>query len=198
MDNTIIAGIFAIIGVLIGYILHITWEYFQKPLIEINKPLIKKEKGEMLYPTIHLRLPITAKRGGIEEVKAEIIGGSKAIIPTGPRILFWERQFKYHSHENLKTQKDVEKHMIYEHFKHAGPTTINEGETKNINLVVKVEGIKGMIIPTERGEKRDLNGEYEIKVLVSGKNTRAKTADVKFTVDSKLEKIEITNFSLDC
>jgi len=182
--DTIIAGIFAIIAAIIAFILTVIWKYYQKPSIEIGDPITEKEKGEMPYSTIHLRLPVTAKRGHIEDTKAEIIGGSKEIIPMGPRILFWERSFKYHSHENIKTQKDVENHLISEHFKHARPTTINEGETKNVNIIVKVEGIEGIIIPTERGEKRDLNGEYEIKVRISGKKTRAKKISIKFIVCS--------------
>jgi len=182
LDATIIAGIFAIIAAIIGCMLTIIWKHFQKPSIKINKPIIEKEKGEMPYSTTHLRLPVTAKRGDIEDAKAEIIGGSKEIIPMGPRILFWERSFRYHSHENIKTQKDVEKHMISEHFKHARPITINEDETKNVNLIVKVEGIEGIIIPTERGEKRELKGEYEIKVRISGKKIRAKTISIKFII----------------
>lgn len=116
----------------------------------------KQEWGDTPHYSLHVRLPVTAKGTDVEEVKAEIIGGSKELQPYSERMLFWVREFDPHEHPKVeKSPKYIADHLKI-HYKAARPIRIYDGETRHVNLLVKIPGYDKIQLPARSGEERIL------------------------------------------
>src|SRR3989338_2820196 len=97
----------------------------------LGNPAVDEQKWMgMQYSSFHLRVPVTAKGGTVNNVKAEIAGGSKEIIPKTHRVLFWLGEFLTHERpEEKKTPEYMAEHMKI-HYKGAHQIVLYEGKTR--------------------------------------------------------------------
>lgn len=198
-----IPSIFAIAGITLlatvcGAIIPQSLNKILHPGFEIEDPRIERvENHDMGADPILIRVPVTAKRGDINEAYAEVISirlrsNSKYnksnytvddFSLRGNQELFWADHYEPHSdieHSEFDTSKKVLKHMVDEHLSDAGPINhIAAGSTEYINIIMKVEGLPESFIADSIGST---GGKYSDATEFYSEYDPEQDDDNEFTV----------------
>ena len=155
----VIAGI-TLLATVCGAIIPQSIKKIFHPELKIKEPRIDRiENHGMGADPILIRVPVTAKRGDINEAYAEVIDielkpnskYNKSNYTTGDfslrgdGILFWADHYEPHSdidHSKFDDSQKVLKHMMDEHLSDAGSINhIAARSTEYVNIIMKVEGL---------------------------------------------------------
>ena len=148
----------------------------------LGEPKVYEEKFlDFPYPNLHLRLPVTGQGTPAYDVKAEIVGGSAILIPEKERLLFWTRSpAEYDPASMKKTPEVMAENLRVFRYSRTHSLTIHPNEIRYADLLVKIPGYGKYQIANIDGEERQLKGNYELEVRVSGQNIEPQNKLIKF------------------
>lgn len=181
-----IAG--AISSILVIYIIN----WVRKPKFCIGDSLIEEEWLQSPHSK-HIRIPVKAKGGTLNDVQARI----EEIVPSsikisGGRTLFWEREFPHHKTKKPTNPKEVEEHLREYHFCYVAPIDIHFGQTKKVNILVFIEGIDDyFLLANDTLEPIKFNGKCQIKVQFSASNTKLCYKTIKLRIGETYKEVLI-------